>query len=152
MAPGSPDNKESKQLVHARAKGLFAKSNESEILITFEYLFETQDPTVELIVYLVDCTELLRYDDPNRPYHYVEVARILPPPAGRPGSAGSERFGVFGMCVNREHLDFMRGTYIELELVGPANTCVVVNNWDPQVHCNDLYCGDVTGDFGASTC
>jgi len=146
----SPDNKESKQLVHARAKGLFAKSNESEILITFEYLFETQDPTVELIVYLVDCTELLRYDDPNRPYHYVEVARILPPPAGRPGSAGSERFGVFSMCVNREHLDFMRGTYIELELIGPANTCVVVNNWDPQVHCNDLYCGDVTGDFGAN--
>ncbi|MHC4741586.1 MAG: right-handed parallel beta-helix repeat-containing protein [Planctomycetota bacterium] len=145
-----PNSATHNQLFNARAKGLFARANEDLLLVTFEYLFETDDPDVELIVYLTDIPELMTHDDPNRPDHYIEVARIPTPPASRPGSEGSNRFGVFYAYVERDYLDFLRGTRIELELIGAAGSSVLINNWDPQVHCNPLYCGDITGDWGAT--
>jgi len=138
------------QVVNARAKGLFSKSNEEEILIQFEYLFGSSDPGLELVIYLTDVPELLEHYDPDRQDHYIEVARLPVPPTDRPGSPGSGRFGVFHKYVSRGELDFVRGTRIELELVGPAGACVLINNLDPQVHCSELYCGDVTGDKGAT--
>lgn len=145
-----PESSTYDQVVNARAKGLFAKSNEDEILIQFEYLFGTSEPGLELVIYLTDVPELLEHYDPNRQDHYIEVARLPVPPMDRPGSPGSGRFGVFHGYVRRYELDFVRGTRIEFELVGPDGACVLINNWDPQVHCSELYCGDVTGDKGAT--
>jgi hypothetical protein len=139
------------QVVNARAKGLFAKGNEDEVLIMFEYLFGASAPgaeMVELIVYLSDVPELLAYNDPNRIDHYLEVARLYPPPAGQDGSPGSQDFGVFETTVPAGDLNFIRGVRMELELVGPEGTCMLINNWDPFVAC--IYCGDVTGDFAIS--
>jgi len=145
-----PESPSYQRVVNARAKGLFAKSSEGKLLICFEYLFETSDPGVELVVYLTDVPELMDHGDQDRQNHYIEVARLANPPAGRAGSVESGRFGVFHEHVWRSNLDFIKGTRIELELIGPAGSCVLINNWDPQVHCNQLYCGDVTGDYGAT--
>jgi len=133
--PASPTHAD---LFHARAKGLFGKANEGRILVLFEYLFESADPGTELIIYLSDAPELLDHADPRRSEHYLEVARLAAPPLGRPGSVGSGRFGIFHTYVRREHLNFIRGTRIELELVGPDGSCVLINNWDPQVHCDGI--------------
>jgi hypothetical protein len=145
-----PESPSYQRVVNARAKGLFAKSSEGKLLICFEYLFETSDPGVELVVYLTDVPELMDHGDQDRQNHYIEVARLANPPAGRAGSAGSGRFGVLHEYVWTDNLDFIKGTRIELELIGPDGSCVLINNWDPQVHCNQLYCGDVTGDYGAT--
>ncbi|MHC5061319.1 MAG: hypothetical protein ACYTFK_09580 [Planctomycetota bacterium] len=144
-------NESTGQVVNARAKGLFAKSDEEEVLIRFEYLFEDSDPgaeMVELVVYLSDVPELLGYNDPNRVDHYLEVARLHPPAPGQHGSAGSDHFGVFETTVPAGDLDFIRGVRMELELTGPDGMCVLIDNWDPFVAC--IYCGDVTGDFAIS--
>ncbi|MHC4602654.1 MAG: hypothetical protein ACYS6W_04910 [Planctomycetota bacterium] len=148
--PNSPSYQE---VINARAKGLFAKASEDEIVILFEYLFGTSDPNTELVVYLSDVPELLDHDDPDRFDHYVEVARLSPPPEGRYGSAGSGHFGVFEKMVSTGDLNFIRGVRMELELVEPAGkkgkegteTSILINNWDPFVSCI-FYCGDVTGD------
>jgi len=138
------------QLIHAKAKGLFAKSNEDEIAVMFEYLFDTIDPTVELVIYLSDASELLSHEDPSRKQHYVEVGRLSPPPMGRPGSKDSGRFGVYEATVSKGGLDFVRGTRVELELIGPDGTCVLIDDWDPQIHCSQIYCADVTGDLAVT--
>ena len=130
-------------LVNARAKGLFAKSNENELLVQFEYQFCT--PGGELVVYLSDVPELLGHGDPTRVDHYVEVARLAHPPASLPGSMGSDSFAVFTQIVSVENLDFVKGTRIEFELIGPAGSCIQINNWDPAVRCVALKCGDVAG-------
>jgi len=137
-----PDSETDGDLFNARAKGLFSKSNEEKILIIFQYLFETPDPTVELVIYLSDVPEL----SANR----LEVARLANPPTGRPGSFVSERFGIFEMLVSRGNLNFIRGTRIEFELIGPHDTSILINNWDPWVECSEIYCGDVTGDTGVT--
>jgi hypothetical protein len=136
------------QVINAKAKGLFAKASEDEILILFEYLFGSSGPNVELVIYLSDVPELLDHNDPCRLDHYIEVARLYPPPAGQYGSAGSDHFGVFEEIVSTGDLNFIRGVRMELELVGPDGTCILINNWDPYVSC--IYCGDVTGDFGVT--
>jgi hypothetical protein len=138
------------KIVDARAKGLFAKSSEDEILVLFEYLFETSDPDCELIVYLSDVPELLSHDDQRRALHYVEAGRVPPPPAERPGSAGSGRFGTFHRYISRGSLDFARGTRLELELRGPAGVSVLINNWDPGILCTGK-CGDVAGELWSVT-
>jgi hypothetical protein len=130
-------------LVNARAKGLFAKSSEDELLVQFEYLFCA--PGGELVVYLSDVPELLGHGDPARPDHYIEVARVTHPPAGQPGSMGSDSLGVFTRVVAVQHLNFVKGTRIEFELIGPEGTCLLINNWDPAVRCVTLKCGDVAG-------
>ena len=144
-----PDSNQ--ETVNARAKGLFAKSNEEEILIQFEYLFDSSDPDPELVIYLTDVPEFMEHYDSDRQAHYIEVARLPVPPTDRPGSPGSGRFGVFHKYVSRGELDFVKGTRIELELVGPADACVLINNLDPLViSCSDLYCGDVDGEQGVN--
>lgn len=137
------------QVVNARAKGLFANAEEDEILIRFEYLFGTSNPSLrmaELVVSLSDDPKLPEHDDPSHIDHCLEVARLFLPPEGQYGSVGSGHFGVFEKTVSRGDLDFIRGVRMELELVGPEGTWILINNWDPFVSC--IYCGDVTGDFG----
>ena len=134
------------QTIHARAKGLFARSIEGQILIQFEYLFEdANDPNTELIVYLSDVPGL-PYRLPNSPPdpNHVIVGRIRPPDSDRPGSVGSARFGVFHTYTHRHNLNFTEGTRIELELVGSEGTRILINNWDPQVHCSTP-CMDLDG-------
>ena len=139
------------QVVNARAKGLFATANEDEFLILFEYLFGTSNPSLgmaELVVYLSDIPEPLEHNDPNRIDHYVEVARLYQPPAGQYGAVGSDHFGVFEEIVSTSDLNFIRGVRLEVELVGPEGTWILINNFDPYVSC--IYCGDVTGDYGVT--
>ena len=57
------------QIVHARAKGIFIKTDVDRIKIKFKYLFLTSKPGVEIIVYLSDWPELLAPDDPLRQQH-----------------------------------------------------------------------------------
>ncbi|MHC4559277.1 MAG: right-handed parallel beta-helix repeat-containing protein, partial [Planctomycetota bacterium] len=136
--------------INARAKGLFAKATGDDVLVRFEYLFETSDPGTELIIYLSDVPELLSHNDPCREDHYLEVGRVYNPLDDQAGSADSKRFGVFHEYVSPGDLDFVRGTRIEFELNGPYGTSVLINNWDPQVHCSGVYCKDVTGDDGVT--
>jgi hypothetical protein len=134
------------QIVHARAKGLFAKSSEREILVQFEYLFRSVEG--QLVVYLSDVPELLSYDDPARDEHYVEIGRVTAPTSGWPGSFDSGCFGAFEKIVQVGHLNFLRGTRIELELIGPDQSCVLINNYDPGIRCLGTKCGDVAGSHG----
>jgi len=127
--------------VHALAQGLFAKAGEDTILVRFEYLFETSSG--QLAVYLTDSTEMLESDHPERENHYSLVGQVLTPPAGRPGSAGSGTFATFEMRAAAGRLDFYRGVRIELELVGPAGTSVLIDNWDPLAQPNPHYCWDL---------
>ncbi len=140
-----PDSPTRGQTIAARAQGLFARSSEKEILIRFEYEFETSDPDAQLLVYLTDLPELLGHDDAARADHYIQVARVPNPPVGRPGSAGSGRFATFEQITSVGHLDFVRGTRVEFELIGPEGTCILIDNWDPLVLCYGI-CLDVTGD------
>jgi hypothetical protein len=143
-----PNSTTYQQDIHARAKGFFAKTAENEVLIRFEYLFENDNPHTELVVYLSDMPYLMEPNDPLRPIHYRKIGSIPVPPIGRPGSPGSARFGVFEKIVPVGSLNFLRGTYIELELAGPAGASVLINNWDPYVYC--IYCMDTDGDMGVT--
>jgi hypothetical protein len=140
-----PDSPRYGEAINARAKALFAKASEDQILVMFEYLFETADPDAELVIYLSDVPELLGHSDPSRDLHYIEVGRLRPPPPGRPGSAESGRFGVFQKTVSSAPLNFIRGVRVEFELIGPEGTCILINDWDPQVQCYGI-CKDVTWD------
>jgi hypothetical protein len=124
------------QVVNAQAKGMFAKANEDQVVITFEYMF-VEDPCneAELVVYLSD--------KPKVGDSLVEVARIRPPRPGRPGSVGSGSFATFFGRFSRGNLKFNRGTYIELELRG-TDTCCWIDNWDPTIYCAAI-CGDFDG-------
>ncbi|MFC1604650.1 hypothetical protein ACFL5F_06445 [Planctomycetota bacterium] len=147
-----PSSGQYRQVMPARAKGLFAKVSEDEIRIQFEYLFDvndpnlTPDPTAELIVYLSDIAELLDENDPCYPGHYLEVARIPVPDFDRPGSVGSGRFAIFEKTVSKGDLDFIRGTRMELKLKGAAGTCILINNWDPW----EGDCGGICWDLDKS--
>ena len=141
----SPDYNDT---INARAKGLFSKSSEDEILILFEYLFGAADPNTELVIYLSDIPELGDVNDPN---DYVEVARLLPPLPGQPGSVGNNEFGVFKQSVPKDGLNFIRGTRIEFTLLGGSGVYMYINNWDPGNCdcgtggiCLDLTCGNET--------
>ncbi len=138
----SNDQTEQAILVQARAKGHFGKSNEDEILIRFEYQFQSRSG--ELVVYLSDTPEL---SDPNDSQHYLHVGSVPAPPDGRPGSVGSGQFGVFHKFIPKGHLNFAQGTRIEFKLVGPEGTCVWINNWDPDgaPKPRSSCCGDFAG-------
>jgi len=151
------------QMVHARAKGSFIKTDADEILIRFKYLFNTSDPRVELVIYLSDSPELLAHDDPQRQEHYFEVARLSPPLFPRPGSAESGRFGVFEKIVWVGSLNFTKNLWIELELVEPESPSllsyalmslessesdsgsVFVDDWSSAVQCYGI-CLDINWD------
>ncbi len=154
------------KMIHARAKGLFARCTEENVLVRFMYLFESAKPGVKLAVYLSDVPELLAEDDPTRPEHYLYVGLLDSPPAGRPGSPGSGRFGVFERKVPPGLLNLTDGTYVELELIEPAEPLmgplsltagvslegdgggggmVTIDDWGPEVHCDGI-CLDITWD------
>jgi hypothetical protein len=119
------------------AKGAFARAADELITIKFQYLFtEINGQDTELIVYLSD--------QPDASNGLLEVAHVHPPLAGRPGSVGSGRFATFMGSFPRAHLNFTRGTYVELELRGRNSSCWI-DNLDPQVECNTPKCGDWTG-------
>jgi hypothetical protein len=120
------------------AHGAFARAGEDEILIRFDYLFGGQ-PTDELIVYLTDRPDVSENEN------LVEVARIVPPNSG-PGSIGSNAYATFSGRFPRETLNFLRGTYVELELRG-ADARIWIDDWDPAV-CIWAQCGDLSGDIG----
>jgi parallel beta-helix repeat protein len=162
LDPGSPNYG---RMINARTKGLFAKAIEDRILVRFEYLFETLEPGAELAIYLSDVPELLEHDDPNRSEHYLEVGRLPVPLADRPGSADSRRFGMFQKYVSRGHLNFIKGMWVELELIEPSaswplyldeeglepmssgDTSALIDNWGPEVHCDFFWwCLDITWD------
>ncbi len=159
------------KIINARAKALFAKCTEEEILIRFKYLFTMPPwpgPGTELAVYLSDVPELLPHNDPQRNYHYIEVARIPVPPPGRPGSPDSGRFGVFQKTVQTEGLNFSEGIRIEVELFEPQHegerfrllsgidtmlesesppggASAFFDAWSAEVHCDGI-CLDLSGD------
>ncbi len=145
-----PDSSTYEDLINARAKGLFARTREEKVLILFEYAFEIAGPGVELVIYLSDKPGLLDHGNPDRDQHYLEVGRILPPIDGQAGSVDSGRFGTFHEYVDTGDLDFIRGTLMELELIGPEGTRMLIDDWDPQSSCNDIYCGDITIDSEAN--
>ncbi|MBN1509422.1 MAG: hypothetical protein JW955_21425 [Sedimentisphaerales bacterium] len=101
----------------ARAKVRFGRCFAQRVLVQFQYLFESASDC-EVLVYLSDVPELLGHDDPWREGHYVQIGRVPAPPAGRPGSFGSGRFGTFEEWTSTGDLDFSNGTWVELELVG----------------------------------
>jgi hypothetical protein len=144
-----PSSSKHGEVISARAKGLFSKSNEDRILVIFEYLFETDEIGTELVVYLSDVPELQTPHDPN---HYMEIGRISPPRRGRPGSVGSGRFGTFRLYANTGDLNFIKGTRVELELNGPEGASVLINNWDPGIaECGKDQCMNLNGDSGVTS-
>jgi len=133
-------------LVNARAKASFEGAFEDEIMIRFTYLFSTGGPGVELVIYLSDVSTLLDHDDPLWNEHYLEVARLQAPPAGRPGSAGSGRLAVFEKLVRTGHLNLAGGTWVELELIEPeASSSVSIDSWGSAVQCYGI-CLDINWD------
>jgi hypothetical protein len=118
------------------AKGAFARAGDEIITVEFEYMF-LEDPydEAELVVYLSD--------KPDVGDNLVEVARLLPPASGRPGSIGSGTFSFFSASFARGSLNFTRGTYVELELRGRSSRCWI-DNWDPKIYCASV-CGDFDG-------
>jgi hypothetical protein len=123
-----PNSATYSQTIAARAKGLFAKSSENEILILFEYLFGAVDPNTKLVIYLSDIPELGDVNDTN---DYYKVAELLPPLPGQPGSVGSGKLGVFKQFVPKNGLNFVRGTRIEFMLLGGNGIYMFIKNWDP---------------------
>jgi len=158
-----PESPNYGQIVQARAKGIFIKTDADKILIRFKYLFLTSEPGVEIVVYLSDSPELLAPDDPLRQQHYIECARIAAPPFPRPGAAGTDRFAVFQKIVWTGHLNFTEGVYIELELIEPdtsgllfagsmpgvssdsGDSSVFIDDWSPAVQCYGI-CMDINWD------
>jgi hypothetical protein len=139
----------------AQAKGRFGKCIEDRIWIEFKYLFES--PDVVMVVYLSDSPQVGDRD----PNHVQEVARLVPPAQGRPGSVGSGRFGQFEQWVDTAGLDLTQGTWVELELVrktpiqmlrvntlrralggiasaGGTADSVMVDDWSMNVHCSGI--------------
>jgi hypothetical protein len=124
--PGAPGPASS-----VAAHGAFARAGEAQIVVAFEYLF-CSDATDELIVYLSDSPRISR--------NLLEIARIHPPGSG-PGAPGSGAYATFQGVFPKGSLNFRRGTYIELELRGGADACVLIDEWDPLA-CGSPECGD----------
>ena len=128
------------------AHGAFARAQEARVTVVFRYQWrsgtDVNDPATELRVYLSDVDTPRVPGDPNDGDHHVLVARLRPPPAGRPGSVSSNEFATFYGKFARDQLDFLRGTYVELELRG-ANSNLWIDEWDPQIDCQA--CADLNG-------
>jgi|GEM_PF-3553566 len=125
------------------AHGAFARAAEDEILVTFNYRF-CGNSSDELVVYLSQSSRIDDIDPADR----VEIARLMPPEAGRPGSTGSDKLATFYGIFPRGNLNFTRGTYIQLELLG-LDACVEIDDWDPQINCT-YTCQDYSGDDAVS--
>jgi hypothetical protein len=153
------------QMISARAKAEFEPAVEDEVRIRFKYLFN--DPCSQIVVYLSNVPEM---EDLNNSYIYTEVARVTSPPPPRPGSPGSNRFGVFDKFVSTGGLDLSQGTWVELVLLQPESGGMFfaesggqfgtlddgngvigyVNNLEASVDCYWGYCLDLNWDFDVS--
>ncbi|UCG59578.1 MAG: right-handed parallel beta-helix repeat-containing protein, partial [Phycisphaerales bacterium] len=144
------------RIVQSWTKCSFPQLSESRVLIRFEYLFEVEVPGLELLVFLSDVPYLPGPDDLE---HRIEVGSVRATLAGRPGSVGSGRFGVFEKWASTESLDLSQGAWITLELQqseglesyaasGGAKTelasadsgggAVLVDGLGPEVHCDGI--------------
>jgi len=161
-------------MINARAKGLFARCTEEQVLIRFKYHFDIAGPNTMLAVYLSDIPYLLDKDDPDWPVHHIPAGLLPVPPAPRPGSVGSGRFAVFETKIPTEGLDLTDGTFVEFELIDPCDpnvppdvspyfspgllleadgegedgsggSAVTIDDWGPEVHCDGI-CLDITRD------
>lgn len=161
--PGEP------RVENARAKGLFAKSIEQEVLIRFSYLFETTDSNVGLEIYVSDVPYMIAHDDPLRAEHYVKIGYLPVPAPGQPGSIDNvfPRLAVFQKTISTDFFDFREGMWLEVELIGPAGgtplgadmgldirdaessdddgSSVLIDDWGVEVHCDGI-CMDVNWD------
>lgn len=144
LSDRNPESSTYGQVFSARAIGLFAKCPEDRVLVTFNYLFETDAPGTELIVTLTELSDLSSTSSPDEALYTVAVGRIRPPQPGRPGAVGSARFGTFHAYASRGVLDFSRGCRVALELRGPNGTSVLIDDFDPQIQC-DMICMDLDG-------
>jgi len=123
------------------AKGAFSRAGDEDITIEFEYMFPDADPgDAYITVYLSDHYEV---GHEGR----IPLARVYPPNSGRPGAWDQNRFAIFSIAIPRGQLNFTRGTYVELELHGHNARCWI-DNWDPQVYCGTLVCGNYNGKDG----
>jgi len=139
----------------ARAKGHFAPCHAERVLVRFHYLFASIEPA-EILVFLSDVPELLHAGDPRRAQHDMQIGRVLIPPAGRPGSMLSNRFGVFEVWVPVGDLDLSKGLWVEMELrratpsvatqtyggrvtiAGPSDGTVLLDNCAVEIHCDGI--------------
>jgi len=96
----------------ARAKARFGPCTNCKLLLTFKYLFPTAGEELELVIYLSDLPGALDQDPTG-----IEVGRVVPPEAGRPGAWGSGRFAEFQVWIQTGALDLRYGTWIEFQLV-----------------------------------
>ena len=141
---------EDEKLYHARAKALFDKASEDEILIQFEYVWNpdglgNRDDPGELVIYLSDTEMLMDPSDPNWHDHYLKVGSVFPPAADYPGDPESGRLALFTKIVPKEHLNFINGTRVEFQLLGPSGTSILIDNWDPIIiNCESPVCGDIS--------
>jgi len=127
---------EAKSASSVAAKGHFTRAAEDLIDIVFQYRFCSADG--ELIVKISGNRETGQGN--------VEVARIQPVP-GTAGSMGNA-FAIFQQSVPRGDLNFLRGTFVELELRG-QDACVLIDNFDPRIECNTAgKCGDLNNNWG----
>lgn len=127
---------ETQSATSVAAKGHFVRAGEDEILVLFLYLWQTDDPTAELVVKLSGNRSV---GEDN-----IEVARLRPEP-GQPGAFGSGEYGIYYEYVPRGSLNLTRGTFIELELRGD-DAGIWIENWDPEIACstrNPQTCGDL---------
>ncbi len=146
-SPGTPPCPASSSVA---AHGAFARSAEQFVTVNFKYLFGG-DPGAELIVYLSDDPSVQsdRCASGANP-HLVEVARIHPPISGL-GSIVSSQFAEFDGEFDRGALNFTRGTYVELVLCGGPAASVTIDDFDPNVLCNNTKCGDYNLDQFVNT-
>lgn len=143
------------QMIYAHVKGVFLKINVNEITVRFKYLFNTSKSDVRLIIYLSDSPILRNLSDSQFAVHNFKVAELYAPPRPRPGSSGSNRFGIFNKTVSVGHLNFAERIYIDLILVesvqsqisiaSAGQTSVMIDSWSPAVQCYGI-CLDINWD------
>ena len=140
----------------ARAKTYLGVFNGERIDVRFKYLFETEGPDVVLKAYLSDVPNLIDLED----NHMLFIGEILPPLSSRPGSVGSNQFGLYEKEVDVSALDPTQGLWLELILSEPAgmnsfrvmhvrsmstSPGAFIDDADCTSHCRGI-CMDVTGD------
>lgn len=115
------------------AHGAFARAGEDQIVVAFKYKF-CGSAIDELWVYLSDSPEVST--------GLGSPIAVLTPPLTGPGSVASNEFAEFSGLFARDSMhNFRRGTYVELELRGAADACVIIDDWDPLA-CGSPECGD----------
>ncbi len=129
---------ETLQASSVAATAAFANAYEEELAVDFEYKFSADTAAdTELRVYLNDSPE-----PGDNPLLIAVIKPVFDPAV--PGGAGSEHYAKFYGVFPKGPLNFTRGTYVELELVGQGAE-VTIDNWDPWIVCSYI-CIDYNGD------